>query len=608
MSLSLFKSFASQMTDYIARHNSNYSAIEAAVNALEATLGSATQGLAVPLGLREIFDRKGIIGRDSYDFEEGPLTGPDYLLTINPGAWWNGGEFCHKLTSSQISMAGKSTGTYYVNIDSAGNPQVSSSTDSSKTTRSFYWNATTHQISAKEIYAGVSILFDGDDYQDCLTSEERSKTFTRLADRLEDIEGSLGAMMEYLARDPATTTGLTWGYKAGKVRNDNTIWEVSAGTLTLTANATNYIEVNPADGTVSANTTGFTAGRIPLYVAVTGGSSITGYTDKRTWAIVGGGGGGHAQNTDVGTTSPEFKLNMDEVGEPTEDCYLKVERGVQADVALRWNEALDKWQYSNDGTVWKDLGEADLSLGAQELSKYVPKENPDLVYEELNRGSSTDYEDLALASYVNAPLGVSAVVLRVFFWDSSPGSGINVKFKKGNSPFAPAQAFTAWEDDTDPVTLVLPVDEEVKAQFYVTASGSGTANLRVFLLGYFAKVTGVGTQEKTYTQTGLNVPANNSQQFNLTAFLNRGLAHYLKVEETGGLVTGTYDVEIYEEDTFTTLLYKAEGIIPTTPYEDWLPFWLKDADGTRELHLKIDNNDLSQQGTYKITLKTEMFD
>ena len=136
---------------------------------------------------------------------------------------------------------------------------------------------------------------------------------------------------------------------------------------------------------------------------------------------------------------------------------------------------------------------------------------------------------------------------------------------------------------------------------------NGTINTTGYYLNGVPFTSGGGTQAKILIQTGLNVAANSSQQFNLTGFLNRGLGHYLKMEETGGLVTGTYDVEIYEEDTFTTLLYRAQGIIPTTSYEDWLPFWVEDADNTQELHLKIYNHDSSRQGTYKITLKAEMF-
>jgi len=57
--------------------------------------------------------------------------------------------------------------------------------------------------------------------------------------------------------------------------------------VTLTASSTNYVEANPADGTVSANTTSFTAGWTRLYSVVTGASTVTSYTDLR---IVGSDG------------------------------------------------------------------------------------------------------------------------------------------------------------------------------------------------------------------------------------------------------------------------------------------------------------------------------
>jgi len=88
-------------------------------------------------------------------------------------------------------------------------------------------------------------------------------------------------------QDSETTTGLTFGYKAGKFRNDNAIVSVSAGTVTLTDAATNYIEVDSA-GMVSVNTTGFTSGQIPLFEVVTSGGVISSVTDKRSWLHLGG--------------------------------------------------------------------------------------------------------------------------------------------------------------------------------------------------------------------------------------------------------------------------------------------------------------------------------
>jgi hypothetical protein len=606
--IELFKSFVYGMADYIARHNANYSLIESSLNQVLGQLTGQSGSLSVPWGLQEIFDRRGLIGVASYDFAEGQLSGPDYNFSVSPGAYWNAGQFYRKTTASSLSLAGKATGTYYLNLDGAGNPMVSSSPDGT-TTRQFAWDAGSHRISAKALYSGVNLLFDGDDYHDLLDSAARSKSFTSVAARLEEIEQLLAEMGGYYAFD--RKDGLNFYYKAGKVRNDSAIYDSPAGHVTCSAGQSNYVEVDPANGNVSVNQTGFTAGRIPSYLVVTDASSITAITDKRTWAVYGaggGGGGGHTQNTDLGTTGNTFILNLDETAEPSQDCKLEVERGTSPNVAVRWNEATDKWEYTEDGDNWKGLGEVNLDLGVQELSRYMAKENPDLVLEELNRGSSSDYEDLDLSSYLHAPQGVQAVALRVIFWDETPGNEVNIRFKKKGSPSAPPLAYTVWSGLNDPGTIILPVDEDLVVQFLVSASGPDSAGLRVFLLGYFEKVTGVGTQDMTFTRDGQAVPAGSAVQFNLPAFCNRGLVHYLKVEETGGLLAGNYNLELHGKDTFDSLFYKAEGISPSPAFEDWLPFWVQDYDRSRELHLKIRNNDLDHQGTFKITLNLEMFD
>jgi hypothetical protein len=56
--------------------------------------------------------------------------------------------------------------------------------------------------------------------------------------------------------------------------------QVANSAIALTASSTNYIETTRA-GVVSKNTTGFTAGSIPLYTVVAGAATITSYTDYR---------------------------------------------------------------------------------------------------------------------------------------------------------------------------------------------------------------------------------------------------------------------------------------------------------------------------------------
>jgi hypothetical protein len=83
-------------------------------------------------------------------------------------------------------------------------------------------------------------------------------------------------------RRATTTTALSWGYFGGRMLVDGVLTNINNGTVALTGSTTNYVEATAA-GVVSKNTTGFTPGSIPLYTIVTGASSVTSYTDERTW-------------------------------------------------------------------------------------------------------------------------------------------------------------------------------------------------------------------------------------------------------------------------------------------------------------------------------------
>ena len=80
-----------------------------------------------------------------------------------------------------------------------------------------------------------------------------------------------------------TTTGLTLGIYGGIWPLNGAFVTKADGTLSLTGSATNYVEID-AFGTVSKNTTGFTAGSLPLFTVSTNTTSITGISDYRPWA------------------------------------------------------------------------------------------------------------------------------------------------------------------------------------------------------------------------------------------------------------------------------------------------------------------------------------
>lgn len=88
-------------------------------------------------------------------------------------------------------------------------------------------------------------------------------------------------------RRALTTAGLSWGYYGGTLLSGGTLTAIPNGTVSLAASSTNYVEADATTGAVSANATGFTAGKVPLYQIVTGGSGVTSYTDRRAVALAG---------------------------------------------------------------------------------------------------------------------------------------------------------------------------------------------------------------------------------------------------------------------------------------------------------------------------------
>jgi len=201
--------FLTAEVDYIARMNGNDALLAGALDqALAALAGLSGGALGVPLALQEIFDRRGLIGLESYDFAEGTLIGPDYNLAIDPGAYWSGGQFYRQAQASSLPMVGKTTGDYFLNLDAAGNPTVSAAADAT-TTRQFHWDAGTHAISAKVLYAGVAILFDGDAWIELQALQLRQAVQVLTPGAAITVDWSLGSTAEVLLDRALTTFTLT---------------------------------------------------------------------------------------------------------------------------------------------------------------------------------------------------------------------------------------------------------------------------------------------------------------------------------------------------------------------------------------------------------------
>lgn len=105
-------------------------------------------------------------------------------------------------------------------------------------------------------------------------------------------------------RHASACSGLTWGFYGGQYGAN----AIANGTVTLTASTTNYVYADNSTGAVSVNTTGVPTGKIPLYTVVTGTTTVTSYTDLRSYAPTSqlGGGGGSGTVTSVSLTLPSF--------------------------------------------------------------------------------------------------------------------------------------------------------------------------------------------------------------------------------------------------------------------------------------------------------------
>ena len=111
----------------------------------------------------------------------------------------------------------------------------------------------------------------------------------------------------FFGRRQSTSSGLTWGYYGGTLLVDGVLTQIANGTLALTASATNYLEITRA-GAISKNVVGFTAGNIPLYLIVTGASTVTSYTDYRQWVLP----QDQTSNVSVAITSADVTLNANQ--------------------------------------------------------------------------------------------------------------------------------------------------------------------------------------------------------------------------------------------------------------------------------------------------------
>lgn len=71
-------------------------------------------------------------------------------------------------------------------------------------------------------------------------------------------------------------------------------------------------------------------------------------------------------------------------GIPTLDSGIQVKRGSENTVSIRWNETINKWQYTNDGITFEDIGPSGFAGSLSSLSDVTvssPEEFQSLIYD-----------------------------------------------------------------------------------------------------------------------------------------------------------------------------------------------------------------------------------
>jgi hypothetical protein len=265
----------------------------------------------------------------------------------------------------------------------------------------------------------------------------------------------------------------------------------------------------------------------------------------------------------------------------------------------------------------------------QELSKFVAFEDPPEVVNITSQSDGGAYVpvDLTLdGDFTGVISGVQGMMLRIQMDDSGADANSYVLIKKiEDGVDEPAESMRVFAknssdfDDGEGSIILTPGqgldmggDFVLGFEYRLFASGASTANLKIFVLGYWDKVTGVGTQDFVFTSIDNDVAANTTVEFNIPAFGNRGNVHEVIITETGGLVSLKYDVKTYKKDTFLAadLTYQVDDIDPGVGPPNWRdtqPWVTVDDDGTAELHISIFNKDLGNIGTYDITIRMEKY-
>jgi len=147
------------------------------------------------------------------------------------------------------------------------------------------------------------------------------------------------------ANTATTTTGLAYNHANGAFDKANTA-TTTADAAFAKANSANVI----AQAAFDNSNTKFASsgGSITGDVSVTGNLTVVGQTI-------------YANTTTALIADNLLTLNaaINQASAPVSDAGIEIDRGSSANVSLLWNESTDKWTFTNDGTTYYNIADAD---------------------------------------------------------------------------------------------------------------------------------------------------------------------------------------------------------------------------------------------------------
>ena len=150
-----------------------------------------------------------------------------------------------------------------------------------------------------------------------------------------------------------TQTGTTWSNSISTMVANTT--GMLVGNSTVNTSITSTAITSPATLAIGNTTvTGFA--NISSTLQVTGNATFTDVTISGNLTTSGTVTYINTTNLNVGDNIVTLNADLTGATAPTENAGIEINRGSAANVALRWNETSDVWQFTNDGTTYSTIG------------------------------------------------------------------------------------------------------------------------------------------------------------------------------------------------------------------------------------------------------------